>query len=137
MYNCKDYMMFGFPFDYAACSRRDGLARLGKALVNDLFKNAERKVQTYQSTGARLQLIFRPSISKPIIEGIDRLLAAHYRLTEEELDFIVSYDIKYRMGHVGDEEDVSEAQAGESAVERKLLKVAEPRPPYVSRKKDT
>jgi Eco57I restriction-modification methylase len=105
MYNCKDYMMFGFPFDYNACSHRRALAQLGKALANDLFRNAVRKVQKYESTGKRLQLIFRPSASKPIIEKIDHLLAAHYRLTEEELDFIVNYDIKYRMG-----EDSGEAE---------------------------
>jgi hypothetical protein len=28
----------------------------------------------------------------------DRVLAAHYGFTGEELDFIISYDIKYRMG---------------------------------------
>ena len=29
---------------------------------------------------------------------IDELLASHYGFTEEELDFIINYDIKYRMG---------------------------------------
>ena len=29
---------------------------------------------------------------------IDKLLASHYDFTEEELDFIINYDIKYRMG---------------------------------------
>ena len=28
---------------------------------------------------------------------IDELLAKHYGFTEEELDFIVNYDIKYRV----------------------------------------
>ncbi|GER86002.1 hypothetical protein KDW_01640 [Dictyobacter vulcani] len=36
--------------------------------------------------------------SKPIIDRIDELLAQHYGLTAEELDFIINYDIKYRMG---------------------------------------
>lgn len=36
--------------------------------------------------------------SKPIIDEIDKLLASHYGFTEEELDFIINYDIKYRMG---------------------------------------
>ena len=27
-----------------------------------------------------------------------KLLAKHYGFTEEELDFIINYDIKYRMG---------------------------------------
>jgi hypothetical protein len=101
MYNCKDYMMFSFPFDYAAFSRREALERLGRQLVDDLFHNAERKVQTYASTGERVQLLFRPSASKPIIDEIDRVLAIHYGLTEDELDFIVNYDIKYRMGRNG------------------------------------
>jgi hypothetical protein len=38
------------------------------------------------------------SLSKPIIDEIDCVLARHYGFTEEELDFIINYDIKYRMG---------------------------------------
>ena len=33
-----------------------------------------------------------------MIDEIDRVLAAHYGFTDEELDFIINYDIKYRMG---------------------------------------
>lgn len=39
--------------------------------------------------------------SKPILDTIDRVLARHYGFTDEELDFIISYDIKYRMGPGG------------------------------------
>lgn len=42
--------------------------------------------------------------SKPIIDEIDKLLASHYGFTEEELDFIINYDIKYRMGDELNEE---------------------------------
>ena len=39
-----------------------------------------------------------------IIDEIDRVLAKHYGFTDEELDFIINYDIKYRMGRdSGDE----------------------------------
>ena len=41
---------------------------------------------------------FRPSLSKPIIDVIDRLLAEHYSFSPEELDFVINYDIKYRVG---------------------------------------
>ena len=37
-------------------------------------------------------------LAKPITDEIDKVLAAHYGFTEEELDFIINYDIKYRMG---------------------------------------
>jgi hypothetical protein len=45
--------------------------------------------------------------SKGIIDEIDALLAKPYGLTVEGLDFIINYDIKYRMGEDsggGDEE---------------------------------
>ena len=35
---------------------------------------------------------------KPLIDDVDRLLAQHYGFTAEELDYILNYDIKYRMG---------------------------------------
>ena len=38
---------------------------------------------------------------KPIIDKIDGVLAAHYGFSNEELDFIINYDIKYRMGSEG------------------------------------
>jgi type I restriction-modification system DNA methylase subunit len=46
---------------------------------------------------------FRPSLSKPILDEIDGALARHYGFTDEELDFIVNYDIKYRLGADTDE----------------------------------
>ncbi len=42
---------------------------------------------------------------KPVIEKIDSEIGAHYGFTEEELDFIINYDIKYRMGRDAGEED--------------------------------
>lgn len=41
---------------------------------------------------------YRVNKSKPIIDEIDKVLARHYGFTDEELDFIINYDIKYRMG---------------------------------------
>jgi hypothetical protein len=49
--------------------------------------------------------------SKSIIDEIDRVLAQHYGFTDEELDFIINYDIKYLMGLSGgeDESDLNES----------------------------
>ena len=41
---------------------------------------------------------FYPSNSKPLLDEIDTVLAEHYGFTAQELDFILSYDIKYRLG---------------------------------------
>jgi hypothetical protein len=51
----------------------------------------------FQRDTLTVQCIY-PKASKAIIDAIDQLLARHYGFTEEELDFIINYDIKYRMG---------------------------------------
>ena len=33
-----------------------------------------------------------------MIDEMDSALTRHYRLGDEELDFIINYDVKYRMG---------------------------------------
>jgi hypothetical protein len=42
---------------------------------------------------------------KHLIEAVDGLLAKGYGLTDEELDFVVNYDIKYRLGADADEDE--------------------------------
>ena len=49
--------------------------------------------------------LFKVKNSKPLIDEIDRVLAEHYGFTDEELDFIINYDIKYRMGREGIDRD--------------------------------
>ena len=51
-----------------------------------------------RTRGTVESFVYRKKLSKPIIDEIDKVLAKHYGFTEEELDFIVNYDIKYRMG---------------------------------------
>ncbi len=53
---------------------------------------------SHSLTGAIQYEQFRPREAKSIIDEIDRVLAHHYGFTDEELDFIINYDIKYRMG---------------------------------------
>ena len=71
---------------------RTSLAELATALELDLETN-KVFVGTRQ-TGYE----YYNKLSKPIIDKIDRVLADHYGFTNEELDFIINYDIKYRMG---------------------------------------
>ena len=76
--------------------------------MSNLKANASNKtIQT--SDGDTIQYAeFYGAKSKPIIDEIDRVLQQHYGFTDEELDFILNYDIKYRMGRdangAGDEE---------------------------------
>ena len=63
-----------------------------------LTQNARRKtIHTNQGHTIEYDEI-NASQSKALIDKIDAGLAEHYGFTDEELDFIVNYDIKYRMG---------------------------------------
>jgi len=48
---------------------------------------------------------FDPSQSKPVMDKIDCLLGEHYGFTDLELDYIINYDIKYRMGGAEEAEE--------------------------------
>ena len=74
------------------------IQRLGVKYIVDLQQNSTMLVRNQRSTGRTETQSFKVQKSKPIIDNIDKALAAHYGLTEEELDFIINYDIKYRMG---------------------------------------
>ena len=73
-------------------------AELAEAYTADLRSKKEEKEKTSKQTGHIIYEEFYPRKSKPIIDQIDTVLAQHYGFTEEELDFIINYDIKYRMG---------------------------------------
>jgi hypothetical protein len=94
-----------FPFDVKSLSPAEahGLSKLGGNYVADLKRNAQKKKRVYKGTKAVNCISFEVKKSKLIIDEIDRILAAHYGFTDEELDFIINYDIKYRMGSVESE----------------------------------
>ena len=84
-----------FPYNY----EKDTMLVLWvDKLMDDLKHFAIRKAANYKSTGRVEYDEYHPNKSKPIIDEIDKVLAKHYGFTEEELDFIINYDIKYRMG---------------------------------------
>lgn len=77
---------------------KNRLVELTNELMIDYQAKKEQKHKTSRKTGEIIYEEFYPRKSKPIIDEIDRVLARHYGFTDEELDFIINYDIKYRMG---------------------------------------
>jgi hypothetical protein len=89
-----------FPFDIAIATpeNKAKLNELSLVLMKDIHKHSIMKEMNFKSVGTlNIQCIY-PRLSKPIIDEIDKVLAKHYGFTDEELDFIINYDIKYRMG---------------------------------------
>ncbi|MFH0800781.1 MAG: Eco57I restriction-modification methylase domain-containing protein [bacterium] len=74
------------------------LRHLCQTLMADFRKHSKMLTNNYGSHGQLTIQTFQPRLSKPIMDEIDRVLARHYGLTDEELDFIINCDIKYRMG---------------------------------------
>jgi hypothetical protein len=81
------------------------LSKLSQQLMLDLQKNSIMKDINYVKQGILKVQFFSPKLSKPIIDEIDKILAEHYGFTEAELDFIINYDIKYRLGKELEEDD--------------------------------
>ncbi len=80
------------------------LQLLAKVLMEDFKKKSKVLTNDYGKHGQLSIQTFQPRLSKPIIDEIDRILGKHYGFTNEELDFIINYDIKYRMGQEGAED---------------------------------
>jgi hypothetical protein len=96
-----------FPIDLANLSKRrvqGHLILLGERLMADLSANSIERRMKFLHDALTVQCII-PKLSKAIIDKIDRALAEHYGFTDEELDFIINYDIKYRMGQDDGEQE--------------------------------
>ena len=78
---------------------------LCKNLMRSIKDNSFFKTTYYKTKGEVKYQEFYPRYSKSEIDEIDKVLAKHYGFTDEELDFIINYDIKYRMGDELNEED--------------------------------
>ena len=102
-YHCGKHEVTSFPFGLSRMSDgvRSQIEVLATRLMADMQRNSSRKSARYKATGRTTYQEFYPARSKPIIDEIDRVLAEHYGFTEEELDFIINYDIKYRMRRGG------------------------------------
>jgi hypothetical protein len=93
--NPIDIMDFPIPHGALLDARMD---RLGKNYLTDIAANSQWLVREQRSTGRTETQSFKIAKSKSHLDAIDAVLAEHYGFSEEELDFIVNYDIKYRVG---------------------------------------
>ena len=96
-FHVSDTLVTIFPVPTAALEDK-ALQSLATKLMRDLERNAERKTINTKDGDKISYAEFRVGESKPILDEIDTVLARHYGFTEEELDFILNYDIKYRLG---------------------------------------
>ena len=75
---------------------RNDLEKLAQFLTDELLVHSEMRRMSFNDIGELTIQCIYPGKSKPIIDEIDRVLAQHYGFTDEELDFIINFDILYR-----------------------------------------
>ena len=107
---------------------KSSLCSLEMKLMQDYERNKNHKESFYKSTGRVVYDEYFPKKSKPIIDEIDKILAKHYGFTEEELDFIINYDIKYRLGEELGEDSYSEYQPEKLQPAKQRQKPVEQKP---------
>lgn len=76
---------------------------LGELMTNLADNSVRRSIRT--KAGPIQYQEFYPARSKVIIDEVDRVLACHYGFSPEELDFIINYDVKYRLGRDAEADD--------------------------------
>jgi hypothetical protein len=101
--NMREVLGFPLSIDKLALTTQQDLCKLATRLAADLQAHSEPRKMSFKQIGTLTIQCMYPGRSKPIIDEIDRVLAQHYGFTGEELDFIINYDIKYRLGRDIDE----------------------------------
>jgi hypothetical protein len=101
--NPSDLKEFPIDIDKLSDKTKKELIFACDKLMKDLDKNSIMQQARYQTGDVEFQQFF-PQKSKEIIDEIDIVLAEYYGLNEKEIEFILHYDVKFRMGKEEDEE---------------------------------
>ncbi len=92
-----------FPFNAPPPELEQALNNAGQTLSLDLRANSSRLSASYKKTGAVEYDQFFPRKSKVLMDQVDELLMSHYSLSPSDVDFLISYDLKFRA--VSDQSD--------------------------------
>jgi len=100
--NRREVLGFRVDLDRMVAQHGEALSVLARRLSQNLKDTSEVRQMKFGGEILKVQCII-PKHSKPIIDEIDSLLAQYYGFDIDELEFIVNYDIKYRVGADGDD----------------------------------
>jgi len=91
--NKRDVLAFPVNLEMLDNQLKVSLRNAAKKYLNSLKTSSS----TMLKSGMYIQT-FDYGANKLFLDKIDSILARHYGFTDEELDFIINYDIKYRLG---------------------------------------
>jgi type I restriction-modification system DNA methylase subunit len=91
----RDIDAFPIPDEFGNSSNFTNIAN---SLLNDLFDNSTKRRRNRSDGQIIEEYNFSVGKSKQIIDSIDKEITKYFHFSDEELDFIINYDFKYRMG---------------------------------------
>jgi hypothetical protein len=83
---------------------RRKLVELSGALMKSYRSHKATKEKTSKSTGYVVYEEFYPRLSKDVLDEIDLVIGAEFGLSKAQQDFLLNFEIKYRMGGADEEE---------------------------------
>lgn len=96
--NPSDVSSFPVDLTHLSPATTDALCELSVRLEASMTAS----VSQHRKSGLLIESVdSKPS--KPIVDEIDRVLGERYGFTGEEVDYVINYDYKYRMGQEGEE----------------------------------
>ncbi|GHF60395.1 hypothetical protein HNQ07_004233 [Deinococcus metalli] len=106
-YHCGKENIESFPISIRNLSdyQRDLLFEASEEIDASYQRNSKRKKVVYKSTGEVEYDEFEAKKSKESFDKVDFILANVYNFSTGELDYIINYDIKYRLGADAEGED--------------------------------
>lgn len=90
----------GFPFSMPDPDLARHLADAAARLMVELRASSTQRECTYQRIGTITNTYYSHGSARPILDTIDTLLADHYGLKADELEFILGYEARFRAGSV-------------------------------------
>lgn len=98
--NCRNLSendITSFPLKKLDSKTLDLLSDEFDKLMHDIKRHAKRRIYTYSSGDVEYDEFYLNK-SKDTLDSIDVLLGRHFEFNPAQLDYIINYDIKYRMG---------------------------------------
>lgn len=85
-----------FPLPDLSSTIHSELADLGAELMEALHACAQVRTCTYRSVGTIRNTYFRQAATRPVLDRIDRVLARAYAMQDDELEFVLGFERRYR-----------------------------------------
>lgn len=95
--NPIDLTSFPVSFENMSPTKKEELQNLSLQLMNDMKLKSIFQTRLHKGGNNSQTQTFYPSQSKAIIDEIDKVLADYYGFSDDELDRIINYDIRFRL----------------------------------------